>query len=189
MNAPAPDPSAPLWLVVVSVLTALVTCAQVVLAIVAPRTKTTADDRALTIVQRVLGWLKKLNPLAVVAIMVLGIGLVSVIACSSTARPIENAIKDAPVIDCTVLDGSKVDITKDAIAHVIVSKPGDWMSAAEAAAAYGAAVGGCTLAKLVQTFLTRRGATDEQWSAHEALEHFRASVAGGATFRTEVGDL
>jgi hypothetical protein len=68
---------------------------------------------------------------------------------------------------------------------------GDWGQIESAAERAGAQIGGCVLAELVQSFLSRPRATqvDQTWQARDALERFRTKLAHGATFKTPVGDL
>jgi hypothetical protein len=68
MEPIAPAPDAPLWLVIISVLALILSSVSSALHIIAPRTKSTLDDRALSIVDRFLAWLRKLSPLGLVVL-------------------------------------------------------------------------------------------------------------------------
>lgn len=94
------------------------------------------------------------------------------------------------VIDCT---GSNAGAVATLFADFKSKLTGgsSWAQIEADAKTAGMAVGGCALALLVQDYLGGKGApaTGDSNAARQALEDFRAHVAGGASFKTTQGSL
>lgn len=94
------------------------------------------------------------------------------------------------VIDCTGQNaGSIASLFADLKAKI--SGGSSWAAIEADAKTAGMAIGGCALALLVQDYLGGKGApaNGDGHAARGALEDFRASVAGGASFKTAAGNL
>jgi hypothetical protein len=105
-------------------------------------------------------------------------------ACHATPRPI------ADIIDCTKLEGPAFTAELAKLSALVPDWTAIYQTAIADVAGIGYRVAGCVIADLAQQYLTTKGATatiEETWSAHDALEHFRATQAHGATFRTANG--
>ena len=107
-------------------------------------------------------------------------------ACHTTPRPITD------IIDCAKLEGPAFTAELAKLSALVPDWTAIYQTAIADVAGIGYQVAGCVIADLAQQYLTTKGATatiEETWSAHDALEHFRATQAHGATFRTKAGDL
>jgi hypothetical protein len=120
----------------------------------------------------------------VVAVLALLVG------CSS-CKDVATSRPGSAVIDCTIADASALGELAHAFAPLLAGERPDWSAISSLAKSAGAQIGGCALAELVQSYLTERRAVplEAGHAARDALESFRASVAGGATFHTVGGDL
>lgn len=95
------------------------------------------------------------------------------------------------VIDCVAADRNQLDQLAGELSPLVSGDKPDWSAVYDRAKHAGKVIGGCVLAELVQQYLGGKKAVsnDESWAARNALEDFRKKEAGGATFRTKVGDL
>lgn len=110
----------------------------------------------------------------------------SLSACPNPPKPVQI------VIDCTKQSHESIESLIAQFAPLLIGNQPDWAAVESKALDAGETIGGCALAEFVNTYLTRRGATvtaEATWLAHDTLEHFRTSHAGGATFHTATGDL
>lgn len=125
---------------------------------------------------------------ALLLIMLLGAaGAGALTACSQTS-PLH------PVVDCTVADQAQVQALIAELSPLLIGQSPDWTKIEKDAIAAGETIGGCALASVIQAYLAPKAglaAPDPLTGqlAHAVLEDFRARFAGGATFRTRVGDL
>lgn len=126
---------------------------------------------------------------AVSLVLVVAVGL----GCSSGCKdgPGSGPGPIATIIDCAKEDQAQLSALALELAPLAMGSSPDWKAIEARAIGAGGRIGGCVLAELVQAFLGGRRAipNDASWTAHETLERFRATQAGGATFRTKVGDL
>jgi hypothetical protein len=97
------------------------------------------------------------------------------------------------VIDCISGDRAKIDAT---IADLgTKTKPDgsrDWSAIEADAIASGIEIGGCALAEFVEAYLAPAKsvkAPSDSLEARQALEHVRATQAGGPSFKTRLGTL
>ena len=98
------------------------------------------------------------------------------------------------IIDCITADRARIEALIASFQPVLAGDRPDWGSIEAQAVTAGQAIGGCALAETVQAYLAppvgrRAPSGDSGRSARGALEDFRAVHAGGATFRTSVGNL
>jgi hypothetical protein len=115
--------------------------------------------------------------------------VVALVACGPGPGPLP--VIGQTIIDCTGANRTEIDALFLELSPLIGLSSPDWAAVYQRAKHAGAAIGGCALAELVQMYLGGRKAraTDDSWAAHDALERFRAEVAGGATFKTKAGNL
>ncbi len=81
LNTNAPDPNAPLWLLVLLSVAAVLTVVDKFLSIIAKRTKNTTDDKIEGYLSRFLAWIKKFSPLSVLAAVALAAVAAVSLAC------------------------------------------------------------------------------------------------------------
>jgi hypothetical protein len=109
--------------------------------------------------------------------LLLALTLLTVSACPHPPKPI------AAVVDCGKLDQTKLEALALQLLPLLSGKSPDWGVIEAQALAAGEQIGGCVLAELVNTYLTKRGATetpDATAAARATLEDFRAKHLGGA---------
>ncbi len=94
------------------------------------------------------------------------------------------------VVDCTVLNQSKLEALAATWFGRITSGTESWAALEADAESEGGQIAACALAEVVQKYLGGDKATpaEASWQAHEALEKMR-TANGGATFHTATGDL
>ncbi len=96
------------------------------------------------------------------------------------------------VIDCTQANQGEVLALLLELTPLVTPAATDWSVVYQRAKHAGSTIGGCVLAQLVQGYLGNRSAPPatpaDGWSAHDALERFRAAEAGGATFHVQLPD-
>ena len=112
------------------------------------------------------------------------------VSCGPGPGPVP-VIADA-VIDCTLGDARpSIDALIMELAPLVTLDSPDWYAVYQRAKKAGKTIGGCALAEIVQRYLGGRSAApeSESWKARSTLDEFRATEAGGATFRTSYGDL
>jgi len=100
---------------------------------------------------------------------------------------VENA-----VIDCTAQNQGQIGSLLGEFKTLLSGKLPDWSAIYTRAAQAGKSIGGCALAELVQDYLGNKATPPpigDSWTASSTLETFRAKEAGGATFKTDKGDL
>lgn len=133
---------------------------------------------------------KKMAVSASAASIVAIIGL-TIAGCSSGCGSVGKHPVVSAIVDCGKEDQAKLEALALQLSPLVFGGKPNWSAVYDQAVSAGATIGGCVLADLVQTYLGGRMAVpaDESWSARNALEKFRADVAGGATFRTAKGDL
>ena len=195
---------------------AILSALSIVLHAIAPRTKTTVDDRLVERIDEVLSLLRPAapppspavtivntgGPAALLALVVLGLGAA---ASSSACTPAQRTTAGHAVVDCTAGNAGAIGGTLASMKADKVSG-GCWTAATETAPATtdwtcvrgkaisaGLQVGGCAFLELVSAATTARvsSATGEpppERPGVAAFESYRASVAGGAAFRTAAGD-
>ncbi len=97
------------------------------------------------------------------------------------------------VLDCLAADAAGIDQTIiDLGTKTRPDGTRDWGAIESTAIGHGLVIGGCALAQFVQTYLspgTGVKAPADGLEARQTLEHFRATEAGGATFKTRLGAL
>ena len=98
------------------------------------------------------------------------------------------------IVDCLAADASKIDaLIVDLRSKTKPDGSRDWAAISADAVASGVVIGGCALAEFVESYLapTRAmlasNAPADGLQARQTLEHFRATEAGGATFKTRLG--
>jgi hypothetical protein len=188
---------------------AILGAASIVLHVVAPRTKNTIDDALRDDIDEVLAWWRgrqagvvpgapppptpPRNPqaglvrwLPLAALAVLGIA----IACTAAQR---TATLPA-VIDCTAASSAAIGATA---ASMRAEKPDgcavggvtNWHCVENKAIAAGVVIGGCAFLEVAMAADKAPAAVApvEPQSGRAAFESYRASVAGGAQFRTTSG--
>lgn len=170
LNTNAPDPSAPLSLWILTIAIAVVYAVDLLLRFIAPRTKTTVDDKALSVVDRLLAWLKKLNPMATIAVVVLVAVATAAVACGPKASTTLHAIGG-----CAESAAEK-DIIP-AVASVLENgAPDSWEAELEALAiAYGRDLVICTVADVGEQEAAKQGGVNSK--AAQAAARARAYLA------------
>lgn len=130
------------------------------------------------------------------ATAIAGAALVAFVVASSLVAcgPVKDAASTVPgsaIIDCTKTNLGELESAAKEIAPLLAGLDPKWDAAADKAKGFAVNVGGCVLFDLAQKYLSKRQAIDSADSreAYGAIEAYRADVAGGATFRTELGDL
>lgn len=123
--------------------------------------------------------------LLLVFLLVFGVAIPAVVTTScGPSGP--TAVIGQTTIDCTTANlASVASLFSDLKSKIL--NGGSWTAVENDAKSAGAAIGGCALVALVQDYLGSKGSAPDKASgkaAHDALEHFRANVAGGATFHT-----
>lgn len=98
------------------------------------------------------------------------------------------------VIDCTGENRPQINALFAELYPLVFLQSPDWSAVYQRAKTAGRDIGGCVIAELVQRYLAPApGKTapsgDASWAAHQTLEEFRANEAGGASFKTEHGNL
>lgn len=97
------------------------------------------------------------------------------------------------VIDCVAADRAKIDaLIVDLGTKTRPDGTRDWAAIEADAIGAGVAIGGCALAEFVESYLApSQGvkAPSDGLAARQTLEDFRATKAGGATFKTQHGAL
>lgn len=196
----------------ISVAAAILSGASIVLHVVAPRTKTTLDDRLVARLDELLGLLRppapnivpgtaadladqmkrgvaKFGPIAVLALVVLG--LTSSSACTSAQR----TAAGHAVVDCTAASGATIGALATSMRGDCAAGPGtDWGCVRSKAIGAGIVIGGCAFLELVSAepaparVASATGEPPPERPGRAAFESYRASVAGGAAFRTRDGD-
>lgn len=123
--------------------------------------------------------------------VVSGLLITTLLACSSCKDLPPPEAAAAAIVDCVRVDQGQVNAVLREMMPLVYGASPNWKAVEERAIAAGVTIGGCALAELVQLYLGGRKAPQQAdgWAAHDTLEHFRKSIAGGATFRTERGDL
>lgn len=121
--------------------------------------------------------------------VVLGAGGVSQVACGAPAVVTGGAV----VIDCLVQDQAQLADLVGTLWAVFASS-GSWKDVENSAIAAGKDLGGCALAEVVQKYLApppgrAAPAGEKGRAARFALEDYRTQYAGGATFKTSLGNL
>jgi hypothetical protein len=95
-----------------------------------------------------------------------------------------------PIVDCVNADRGKVVSLVDTLWPF--GGPIDWHVVEQQAIDSGLQIGGCALAEFVQTYLTPKPGNAlpvDSADARDTLEHFRATKAGNAVFKTAAGEL
>jgi hypothetical protein len=180
------------WLALVA---AVLSAASLVLHVVAPRTKTTVDDRVMAGIDTLLGIVRTqapkppptgpFGPIAVLALVLLGLAAASSSACTPAQR---TAAKTA-LVDCTASHGTAIGEAATSMRNACA--PGgvtDWTCVELQAASTAAQIGGCAFLKILQGQPVALLAPAGPDPGLAAFEHYRGSYAGGATFRTAAGD-
>lgn len=117
----------------------------------------------------------------------LWLAIVSMSGCGPTR------VAGKAVLDCLAADTARIDQT--IIDLGTKTKPDgtrDWSAIETTAIGNGLVIGGCALAQFIQTYLSPGAgvkAPADGLEARQTLEHFRATEAGGATFKTRLGAL
>lgn len=124
---------------------------------------------------------------SLVAVLVLGLVAAPLSACNPTS-PLH------PVVECTLADQGKIAALVAQLLPLLQGGTPDWATLERDAIAAGETIGGCALAQVIQGYLGPKAgvrAPDPLSGqlARATLEDFRARYAGGATFRTQAGDL
>lgn len=175
----------------------------VVLHAVAPRTKTTVDDKladsvdaAHTKLDEVLAALRKLlGPGAI--LVLLAMGGVILLGCTPAQRTTAgNAMVDCTAASAGAIGGTLASMRGDCFTPATEAVPAktDWGCVRGKAIAAGLQVGGCAFVELVSAEFSAARVASATGEAppvrpgRAAFESYRASVAGGATFRTDNGD-
>lgn len=117
------------------------------------------------------------HPLALVLLAV------SLTACPN---PGPAPVIGTSIIDCLGAERPQVDALLAELLPLIQLQRPDWAAVYQRAKQAGRSIGGCVIAELVQGYLSgtrATGTTAGGWDAHETLEQFRATEAGGATFQ------
>ncbi len=207
---------------------AILGAASIVLHVVAPRTKTTLDDRLVAKLDELLAVLrppapaptappappqpavsivKGTGPAALLALVALGLAAPQLSCTASQRTAVADAGKAAghALIDCTAANGVAIGATLanmkapkadgGCLDPATPSKPAatDWICVRGKAVGDGLTIGGCAFLELVSAEPAARvaSATGEpppERPGRAAFESYRASVAGGAAFRTAAGD-
>jgi len=127
---------------------------------------------------------------SLVLALVIGLGVTQP-GCTSVPAPV--AAAGAIAVDCIVADQAQIGQLAESFVNAIFAG-GSWSRVEQEAIAAGKTVGGCALAEAVEKYLAPprgRAAPDPEHGllARRALEHYRSTQAGGATFHTQLGDL
>jgi hypothetical protein len=133
---------------------------------------------------------------AVLALVVLGLAAASATACTPTQRTTAgHAVVDCTAASAGAIGGTLASMRGDCFKPATETAPAktDWGCVRGKAISAGLQVGGCAFLELVTTATTARvaSATGEpppERPGVAAFESYRASVAGGAAFRTAAGD-
>lgn len=116
--------------------------------------------------------------------------LVATTACDSGCGTPAASNAENATVDCTLQSGAQIVAVYDSFKPPAGQKI-DWGKVESAAKAAGETIGGCALAQFVQDYLSNKGAAPSSAQdgqlAKQTLEDFRATVAGGATFKVNVG--
>lgn len=197
---------------------AILSGASIVLHIVAPRTKNTVDDRIVAGIDEVLAILRPPTPAIVPGspadladqmrrgVAKFGgpagaLALVVLAIAGSSCTPAQRTTAGHAVVDCTAANASAIGGTLAAMR----AKPEDggcaagtgtnWDCVQSKAIANGVVVGGCAFLELISAELSpvarvasATGEPPPERAGRAAFESYRASIAGGATFRTMAGD-
>jgi len=112
--------------------------------------------------------------------------------CGVSCAPVKHA--GQVVVDCITADQVEIKSLILSFLPMFVGGAPDWTAIEGQAIAAGEAVGGCALAELVQEYLApppgrAAPAPAVGQLARTALEDFRVHHAGGAVFRSRMGDL
>ena len=131
-------------------------------------------------------------PAAGAVVLLLTFGAVAAPLLTTTSTGCQ-AVKDAgqAIVDCTKADA----VALEGVALDLFALVPDWSAieqkAESEAVTHGEQIAGCALAKVVNQWMSSKSVkrTEDTWAAHDALEHYRAKMVGGATFHTAQGDL
>lgn len=100
------------------------------------------------------------------------------------------------IVDCLAADATQIDaLVADLSSKTNTDGSRDWAAISADAVASGGVIGGCALAEFVELYLAPTRAMvapnrpADGLQARQTLEHFRATQAGGATFKTRLGSL
>lgn len=191
----------------IAIVAAILGAASLILHVVAPRTKTTVDDRLRDDIDEVLAFVRsapipapptpKIVPptLPMFAVLLLGLGLAMQPSCATVKAAPEVAA--TAIVDCVKADQAPiitlvVQLAADALTYVLGGGVVDWGALESAAWAQGKVTGGCALAEFVHGLTSKAVASVAHVSqvdpARAALERLRAR-AGGVHWQTPGGLL
>lgn len=184
---------------------AVLSGASIVLHVIAPRTKTTVDDRLVAKLDELLGLLRPpavkpadpakftshIGTLGLLALVVLGLAAASSSACT----PAQRTSAGHAVVDCTAANGATIGQLAISMRGDCAAGPGtDWACVRSRAISAGLVIGGCAFLQLVSAepavarVASATGEPPPERPGRAAFESYRASVAGGAAFRTAAGE-
>lgn len=190
---------------VLALLGAILGAASLLLHVVAPRTKNTIDDAIRDDVDKLLAFMRGQQPqntkpaprdsqagtslVGCLIALALG-GLVAVaIACTAAQR----TETGHAVVDCTAASAAAIGSTAAAMRAekpdgCAVAAVTDWSCVEGRAISAGLTIGGCAFLEVVTADKAPAAAAPtEPRPGRAAFESYRASVAGGAAFRTAGG--
>lgn len=178
---------------------AILGAASIVLHVVAPKTKTTVDDQLRDDIDEVLAFIRggaptavapkpPIGPVAVLALVVLGVAASSQLACTAAQR----TATGPALIDCTSSNGAAIGATATSMrGDCVVAGTTSWTCVETHAAAAAVAIGGCAFLEVLtgpgKTAGAAAASSAPDPAGRAAFERYRAA-AGGATFRTAAGD-
>lgn len=178
---------------------AVLAAASLILHVVAPRTKTTVDDKIVGAIDEILAFVRRqIGPGAALALVVLGLGAAAQPACTpigTEATAAGHAIVDCVHADQAPIEALLIQLASDAIQLALHSGAVDWDALEATAEVRGAQVGGCAYAELVHgrppassptAVHALIGAPPRPDPALVALERLRAK-SGGVRWSTSGG--
>lgn len=140
-----------------------------------------------------------LGPVAMFALVLLGLGAASSLSCTAAQRSDVGSNAKIAMVDCTAASAAAIGATA---ASMRSPKPAgcyadgntDWQCVRDKAVNAGIAIGGCAFLELVTAeasparVASATGEPPPERPGRAAFESYRASVAGGAMFRTATGE-